>query len=110
MDTALAWALGIATILGGIAAIVYFGDKWKDRNRFTEEDREITSAWWEASDLKKDYEANGFRSFRWSNADRVTERQDDGAEVIYLFDQPRRVKFRLVNRSGQVLVGCKGTQ
>jgi hypothetical protein len=109
MDTAVAWVLGVATILGGIAAILYFRDKWKDRNRFTEEEKEVTSDWWEASDVKKDYEVNGFRSFGWSNSDRVAERQVEGAEVIYLIDGARRVKFRLVNRSGQVLIGRKGT-
>ena len=109
MDTVMAWVLGSATILGGIAAILYFRDKWKDRNRFTEEDKKVTSAWWEASDLKKGYEARGFRSFGWSNLDRIAERQDDGAEVIYLLDDTRKVKFRLVNRSGQVLIGRKTT-
>src|SRR6266849_2987043 len=102
MNTAIAWVLGVATILGGIAAIFYFRDRWKDRNRFTEEDKEVTSAWWEASDLRKDYEAKGFRSFGWSNSDRVAERQAEGAEVIYLIDDTRKVKFRVVNRSGQM--------
>lgn len=108
MATAITWALGIATILGGIAAIHYFHDKWKDRNRFTEEEKAVTSAWWEESDLKKEYEANGFRAFSWSNSDRVAERQAEGADVIYLVDKERKVKAKLVNRSGQVLIGRKG--
>ena len=109
MDKVVTWVLGIATIFGGIAALWYFLDKWKDRNRFTEEEKEVTSAWWEASDLKRDYEGQGFQSFGWSNSDRVAERQDEGAEVIYLIDQGQRVKFRLVNHSGQVLIARKGT-
>lgn len=109
MATVMASVLGLATILGGIAAILYFRDKWKDRNRFTEENKEVTSAWWEASDVKKHYEAKRFRSFGWSNSDRVEERQVEGSEVIYLIDDARKVKFRLVNRSGQVLIGRKGT-
>ena len=109
MDTVMAWVLGVATILGGIAATLYFLDKWKDRNRFTEEDKQVTSAWWETSDVKKDYEAREFRSFGWSNSDRVSEREEEGAEVIYVIDDARKVKFRLVNRSGQVLIGRKGT-
>lgn len=107
MDTAIAWALGIATILGGVAAVFYFRDKWRERNRFTEQEKEVTSAWWEASNLKKEYEAKGFRSFAWSNSDRVVEREADGAEVVYEIDLDEKVKSRLVNRSAQVLVGRK---
>ena len=102
------WVLGAATILGGIAAILYFREKWEDRNRLAEVDKEVTSTWWDASDVKKDYEARGFLSFGWSNSGRVAERQDEGAETIYLIDGTKRVKFRLVNRSGQVLIGRKG--
>lgn len=29
MDSVVAWILGIATVLGGIAAIFYFRDKWQ---------------------------------------------------------------------------------
>jgi hypothetical protein len=108
MDTAIAWVLGIATVLGGIAAVIYFVDKWKERSRFTEEDKQVTSAWWEASDLKREYEAMGFRSFGWSNADLVAERQAEGAEVIYEVDNGKKSKSRLVNRSGQLLIGRKG--
>ena len=108
MDTTIAWVLGVATILGGIAAILYFRDKWKDRTRFAEEDKLVTSTWWEASDLKKHYEEKGFRSFGWSNADRVAERQAEGAEIVYEVDNARKTRSKLVNRSGQVLIGRKG--
>lgn len=107
METVIAWALGIATILGGVAAAFYFRDKWRERNRFTEQEKEVTSAWWEASDLKKECEAKGFRSFAWSNSDRVAEREADGAEIIYEINLDRKVKFKLVNRSAQVLIGRK---
>jgi hypothetical protein len=109
MDTAVAWVLSIATLLGGVAAILYFRDKWKDRKRFSDEDKQVNSAWWEASDLKKEYEAKGFRSFGWSNADRVPERRAEGAEIVYEIDSERKVKAKLVNRSGQVLIGRKGS-
>ena len=109
MEAALAWALGIATILGGVAAVLYFRDKWQERNRYTEQEKEVNSAWWEASNLKKEYEAKGFRSFAWSNSDRVAEREVEGAEMIYEIDPDRKVKFRLVNRSAQVLIGRKDT-
>lgn len=90
-----------------VAAVFYFRDKWQERNRFTEQEKEVTSAWWESSSLKREYEAKGFRSFAWSNSDRVAEREAEGAEVIYEIDSDRRVKFRLVNRSAQVLIGRK---
>ena len=106
----MAWVLGISTVLGGIAAIVYFRDRWKDRNRLTEEDKEVNSDWWNASDAKKDFERRGFQSFGWSNADRVAEREHEDAEVIYLVDKIGRVKSRLVNRNGQVLIGRKRRQ
>ncbi len=107
MDTPIAWILGVATLLGGIAAVLYFHDKWKDHNRFVERDKEVTSAWWEASDLRKDLEKQGLHSFGWSNWDRVAEREAEGAEVVYLIDNKRKLKLRLVNRSGQVLIGRK---
>jgi len=109
MDTAVAWILGVATFLGGIAALFYFRDRWQDQRRLILQDKEVTSAWWEASDLKKEYEAKGFGSFAWSNSDRVPEREGEGAEVIYLVDDKQRLKSRLVNRGGQVLIGRKGT-
>lgn len=108
MSSVVGWVLGIATLLGGIAAIYYFFDKWRERNRFAEGVKEVTSAWWDASELKKEYEAKGFRSFGWSNSDRVAERLTEGAEVVYEIDDVKKVKSKLVNRSGQVLIGRKG--
>ena len=34
----------------------------------TEKDKLVTSAWWEASDLRKEYERRGFRHFYWSTS------------------------------------------
>jgi len=110
MNTAVAWILGIATVLGGIAALWFFRDKWRERDRFTDEDKEVNSAWWEASALRKDYEARGFTAFRWSNSDKVTQRIAEGTEVIYEIDRKRKVRYRLVNNSKQVLLGRKGTK
>ena len=58
--------------------------------------------------LKKEYEAEGFRSFGWSNADRIPERLTEGAEIVYEIDSARKLRAKLVNRSGQVLIGRKG--
>ena len=40
MGTVLAWTLGIATILGGLAAVAYFWDKWRDKRKWTEKDKQ----------------------------------------------------------------------
>jgi hypothetical protein len=40
MGTVLAWTLGIATILGGLAAVAYFWDKWRDKRKWTEKEKQ----------------------------------------------------------------------
>ena len=104
MNTVLGWILGVATVLGGIAAVLYFREKWLARNRWAEQDKIVNSAWWESSDLKREYESKGFASFSWSNRERVAERVKEGAEVVLEIDPPKRVKYKLVNQSGQVLI------
>jgi len=107
MGTVIVWILGIATVLGGIAAIYYFYEKWCERQQWTEEEKEVNTTWWESSELKKQYEAKGFKDFAWSKSDRVTERIADGKEIVLEIDEKNRIKYKLVNSSGQVLL-CKG--
>jgi len=104
MGTAIAWILGIATVLGGIAAVVYFRDKWREKQEWTEKDKVVNNNWWESSDLKIQYETRGCKEFYWSNSDRVAERVTEGKEVVFETDEENRTKYRLVNKSGQVLV------
>jgi len=104
MSTVFYWILVIATVLGGIAALVYFRDKWRSQQQWVEEKKEVNSAWWESSELKKQYVANGFKSFGWSNSDRVAERIAEGKAIVYEVDIDNRVKYKLVNSSGQVLM------
>lgn len=104
MSTAIAWILGIATVLGGIAAVGFLRDKWREKQQWTEKEKEVNSAWWESSELKKLYEAKGYKDFGWSNSDRVAERVVEGKEIVHEVDQKNRIKYRLVNKSGQVLV------
>ena len=106
LGTVVAWALGIATIIGGIAAIGYFRDKWREKNTWTENEKEVNSSWWESSTVKSEYEAQGFTGFGWSNSDKVAERIASGKEFVYEKDEENRIKYRLVNKSGQVLL-CK---
>lgn len=96
--------LGIGTVLGGIAAVAYFIDKWRDKRQFTEKEKEVNNAWWESSELKKQYESRGCKDFGWLNSDRVTEQIAEGKEIVYEIDKDNRIKYKLVNKSGQVLV------
>lgn len=109
MSTIVAWVLGIATLLGGFAAVAYFRDKCREKQQWSEQEKKVNSAWWEASELKKQYEAKGCKDFGWSNSDRVSERVAEGKEIVYEIDKENRVKYRLVNKSGQVLVCRNGT-
>ena len=112
--------LGLATILGGIAAAWYFIDKYRSRNTSSEADsglsetkqtniaeKTINSTWWESSNLKTKLEAEGFKKFYWSDADRVEERKDSGYETVYDDQSDPTSKVILVNKSGQYLLGKK---
>ena len=112
----LAFAAALAAILFALLAIVLH--KKKDALAATassaqvapmpplpaEKDKIVTSEWWNASDLKKEYEGRGWTTFRWSNVDRVPEREQEGYKVVVLRDPSANMRYRLVNRSGQVLV------
>ncbi len=104
LSTALYSILAVATILGGIAAIGYFRDKWRAKQHLREEEKVVNSAWWESSNLKTEYEAKGYGSFAWSNSDKVEERVAFGKEIVYEVDEKHGVKYKLVNSSGQVLM------
>lgn len=108
MNTFITWILGIATVLGGIAAVVYFFDKSRDKQQWSEKEKEVNSEWWESSELKKRYEEIGYKDFRWSNSDRVAKQITEGKEIVYEIDEENRVKYKLVNKSGQVLV-CRNS-
>lgn len=108
MSEFFTWVLGIATILGGIAAIGYFRDQWLDKQQWLEKEKQVNNAWWESCELKKEYQARGCKDFTWSNSDRVAARVQDGMSVVYEIDEKNRTKYRLVNRSGQVLLCRSG--
>lgn len=105
----------VATILGGIAAIWFFYDKFSSENEisgeneFSVENKTVNNNWWESSELKKCLEAEGYNTFAWSNSDRVEERIDEGYEVIFDEDKDNKIKYKLVNKSAQVLIGRKNT-
>ena len=108
MSDVIVWILGIATLLGGIAAVFYFVERRRERQRWNEKEREVNSAWWESSEVKKQYEARGFKDFAWSNSDRVASRLQDGMEIVYEIDEKNRTTYKLINKSGQVLLCRSG--
>lgn len=95
----------IATILGGMAAIWFFWDKYKAKDTWTEKEKVVNSGWWEKSDLKREKQAQGYSTFFWSNQDRIQERIGNGYEIIFEIDRPNRIKYRLGLKNGQVLMG-----
>lgn len=107
----LAMAAGVAAMVLATVAIVLHMKKdavhaleeSKPRPP-TQQDKLVTSAWWEASDLRKDYEGRGLKHFRWSNADRVPEGEQQGHEIVYLDDATANIRYRILNKSGQVLM------
>lgn len=62
--------LSIATILGGIAAVWYIWDKYKDKSKWDEREKVVNSNWWESSELKHALENQGYK-FRWSDRSRI---------------------------------------
>ena len=104
-ESTLARFLAVATLLGGVAAVFYLCDIWRKKRLWVEKEKEINSAWWESSELKIQYEVDGYKDFHWSNSDLVPMRVTEGKEIIYEIDEKNRVKYKLVNKSGQVLLG-----
>ncbi len=108
-EYALSIAAGVvAAVLAGLAVWLH---RKKDAQQpsespqpETEQDKVVTSAWWEASDLRKEYLNRGLNHFRWSDADRVAEREQQGYEVVYLADSLANVRYRIVKKDGQVLI------
>lgn len=98
--------LAIATILGGITAIWFLYEKYRQKDRWQEEDKIVDSAWWESSELKKLTDAQGYK-YRWSNPEKVAGRKAFGYSIIYEEDKKSKMRCRLINKSGQVLIGKK---
>ena len=110
-EYSLAIAAGIAAIGLAISAVVLHRKKDTLQSQTVsapvapvETDKLATSAWWEASDLKKQYLSRGLIHFHWSNAERVAEREQQGHEIVYLDDPAFNIRYLIVNRSRQVLM------
>ena len=106
--------LAIATILGGISAIIFFCDKYKKKNshadntEFRDKEKVIDNSWWESSELRNDLLKNDYE-FRWSNQDKIENRLSQGYEVIFQTDHSVKTKYKLINESRQVLIGKQKT-
>lgn len=67
-------------------------------------DQLATSDWWETSDLRKEYVSRGLNHFDWSDAKRVAKLQQQGHEIVVLDDVEANIRYRIVNKSGEVLM------
>lgn len=76
----------------------------QNQNHWKVKEKEVNSKWWEASDLRRTLEPQGY-TFRWSDRDRIEERKQNGYNLIYQEDETARTKYVLKNKSGQVLIG-----
>jgi hypothetical protein len=92
------------TILGGIAAIWFFWEKFKPNKQWVINDKIVSSNWFDSSEIKKDFESQGY-SFRWFSPDKIEERIQKGYVVIYEEDKSNMKRNRFVNKSGQILIG-----
>ena len=108
---AYAWAglCGVAALAFAILAIQLH--RAKDALAVTPEpqapgegDKLVTLRWWESSALRAEYEQRGFSKFYWSNRDAIPERQQQGYEVVLENDAAANMKYRIVNKSDQVLL------
>jgi hypothetical protein len=99
--------LAIATILGGIAAIVYFWEKYQKKKKWQEKEKIVDSSWWEASELKKVTDAQGFKTYRWSHPEKVEGRKSNGYSIIYEVDKKNNIRYRLTDKGHKILIGKK---
>jgi len=103
----MTFILVIATILGGVAAVLYFWEKYQKKKKWYEKDKIVDSAWWESSELKKITDAQGFTAYRWSNPEKVEGRKVNGYSIIYEEDKKNRVRYRLIDKGHKILIGKK---
>lgn len=100
----MTYVLGIATLLGGIAAIWFLVDKYKHKNIWQEKEKVVNDGWLETSEIKKLYKDY---DLRWANLDSLEERKQKGYEVVYEKNIQMKIKYKLINASSQVLIGRK---
>lgn len=106
-------AAGIAAVIFAVVAIILHmkQDALKAPSHAqapVEKDKLVTSQWWETSAPRRKYIGRGLTVFHWSNAGRVAECQQAGYEVVYLEDSVANTRFRIVNKSGQILIAKIG--
>lgn len=111
-EYSLAVAAGVAAAILAIIAIVLH--RKKDTLQSTaasvhqapvEKDKLVNAEWWDASNLRMEYASRGFTRVRWSNPESVARCEQQGYEIIYSDDVAANVRYRIVNKSGQVLIG-----
>jgi hypothetical protein len=94
----------IATVIFCAAALVYFWHKWRADNKWDVKDKLATLQWWNVSALREEYQARGLSHFLWSNAEHLAGHLAEGYETVYEVDNARKIRYRIVNKNGQVLI------
>lgn len=72
--------------------------------KWEEEEKLIDSNWVKKSGFQDKAENDGL-TLRWSNPDKIQTRMLDGYDVVYEIDESKRMRRRLVNKVGDVLIG-----
>ena len=73
-------------------------------SKWREEEKLVDLHWPEKSGLRAKKEAEGMTLY-WSSPGKLASRLLDGDEVIYEDDKKKRVRRKLVTKSGLVLIG-----
>ncbi len=96
----------IVTVAGGLILLIVapFIRRKIHPEPTKEEEKIVNSNWFDSSDLKKQLQEKGY-TFYWSNHDSVEENKGKGYEVIFDKDESKNVNYKLVNKSGQILLG-----
>ena len=98
--------LGVA--LSGAALAVDLFSRFKNSREWREEDKLADEAWLQLALQDGDLESGP--SYRWSNPEKVAVRLRGDYEMVYVFDEKERTKFRVVNKSGQVLIAKRASR
>jgi len=76
--------------------------------KYKEEDKVIEDAWLDQSGFRQ-HATNAGLQLRWTTPKKLETRRLDGWEIMYEIDKTRRIKRRLLQVGGSVLLGKRGT-
>jgi hypothetical protein len=71
--------------------------------KWDEQVKLVDMSWPQKSGFEAEAEERGLQ-LRWSNPERLESRRLDGWDVVYEMDKQQRIRFRIENKSQQVLI------